>query len=186
MMDLRDLIRKREFDKTLDQDLIKHLKEPQHKEWFIDPVKEHYLLLSWVSRCLDGAKIYDIGTYRGLSALALSANPANTVVSYDIENFLALEDPPANIDFKIGDFFQDPDILSSPFIMFDVDPHDGEIERKTISWLAENHYSGIIFFDDIWLNGRMQAFWREIQQEKHDLTRYAHWSGTGAVFFDPK
>lgn len=180
---LKQAIRNRTFDKTLDEKLLDHLKQPQHREWFADPVKEHYLLLAWVSRNLTNTKLADIGTFRGLSALALSANTSNRVISYDIENLLDLSNPPSNIEFKIGDFFQDPDILASPVIMFDVDPHDGEIERKTISWLAENNYQGIVFFDDIWLNGRMQSFWREIKQEKHDLTSHGHWSGTGAVFF---
>lgn len=180
---LKQNIRDRAFDKTLDKRLMDHLRQPQHREWFSDTVKEHYQLLAWVSRGLMDVCLADIGSFRGLSALALSANKDNRVISYDIENLLDLENPPENIEFKIGDFFQDPTVLTCPFIMFDVDPHDGEIEHKTLSWLKEQQYQGVVFFDDIWLNGRMQAFWRSIQQEKHDLTAHAHWSGTGAVFF---
>lgn len=183
MIDLRQAIRDLQFDKTPDDWLLDHLRQPQHRTWFADANREHYQLLAWVSRSLSGSTLFDIGTFRGLSALALSANPANRVVSYDIENFLDLKDPPSNIEFKIGDFFKDTEILACPFIMFDVDPHNGEIERKTVAWLEANQYRGIVLFDDIHLNDHMRSLWNSIQQEKHDLTAHGHWSGTGAVFF---
>lgn len=180
---IRQAIRDRKIDKIVDWQQLDHLRQSQHRSWFTDLDREHYQLLAWVSRELSDTTLVDIGTFRGLSALALSANPANHVISYDIENFLDLSNPPSNIEFKIGDFFQDTRVLKSPFIMFDVDPHDGIIERKTLAWLANNDYQGVVFFDDINLNDAMRSVWQSITQEKHDLTAHGHWSGTGAVFF---
>jgi len=181
-MKFLDNVRDRNIELTPEHELAKCLEDPQLLEWFLDTKREHYALLSWVSKQFDGVTLYDIGTYKGLSALALAANPNNKVISYDIENFLELKDPPSNIDFRIGNFFEDQDILKSPFIMFDVDPHDGGIETRAMYWLKASGYKYTIMFDDIHLNANMQSFWNQIEDEKHDLTDFGHWSGTGLVF----
>ena len=54
------------------------------KNYFLEaPGKEHYRLLSYISTLYNGVTILDIGTYKGCSALALSFNPSNKVVSFD-------------------------------------------------------------------------------------------------------
>ena len=57
------------------------------KNWFLE-VKEHYKLLAYLSSFFNNETIVDIGTYRGLSALALSYNSSNKIITYDIiDNF---------------------------------------------------------------------------------------------------
>jgi hypothetical protein len=150
--------------------------------WFFAETGEHYSLLSSISKLYENVTIYDIGTHGGLSALALSSNQKNNVVSYDIENFVCV-DKPDNVEFKLGDFYEDENILNSPLIMFDIDPHDGVKEKKFVDWLIENNYKGTVIFDDINLNDEMKNFWNSIEQEKYDITEKGHWSGTGIVFF---
>jgi hypothetical protein len=178
-------IRDREIGLVPDEaflSLRKHITTKQHELWFFDSSREHYSLLAWISNQLNNETIYDIGTFRGLSALAMSVNPTNKVVTYDIEKF-DMGTFPDNIEFKIGDFFTDSDILKTPFIMFDVDPHDGKIEELFIKSLIDNNYKGVVMFDDIHLNDAMQSVWDSITLEKHDLTEFGHWSGTGVVIF---
>jgi predicted O-methyltransferase YrrM len=144
--------------------------------------KEHYKLMAFLSRRIDNQTIYDIGTYRGLSAIAMAANPTNKVISYDIENFVETGTPP-NVEFRIGDCYQDAELLKSPLILLDVDPHDGLFEPKFVNWLVENNYKGTVVFDDIHLNEQMQLFWDNVTVEKYDLTDYGHYSGTGILVF---
>ena len=68
--------------------------------------------------------------------------------------------------------------------MFDVDPHDGIIEREFLNWLDANNYKGIVFFDDIHLNPAMQAIWDSINKEKYDLTDLGHYSGSGIAIYN--
>ena len=179
---------KEEFDKIElipDHLMSKYIKRQQDYEWFYAPMGnlgEHYTLLSSLSRYFNDAVLYDLGTHRGLSALALATNPNNKVVSYDIENYLNVDNP-GNIDFRIGNFFEDLNIFESPLIMMDIDPHDGMIERKAIDWLADNDYKGVLVMDDINLNPDMRNLWESISLEKYDITDKGHWSGTGIVFF---
>ena len=143
---------------------------------------EHYDLLSTISHNYSGIKIYDIGTYRGLSAVALSSNPNNLVISYDIGYYVEV-DRPDNVEFRIGNFYTDKEMLSSPLIVFDIDPHDGQQERVFVDNLMSVGYKGTVLFDDIHLNEGMKQFWSSVTQEKHDYTSYGHWSGTGVVTF---
>lgn len=144
-----------------------------------------YRLLAYMASKYDNIRIYDLGTYRGMSSLALAANPNNKVISYDIldQSRVKLMD---NIEYKIGNFYEDPEILNSPLISLDIDPHDGPAETKFFNWLIENNYKGTIICDDINLNQGMKDFWQNIpaEIEKHDVSSYGHnYGGTGIVFF---
>jgi len=159
--------------------LSSFIKQPKDIRLFFSE-QEHYTLLSSLSERYTNQVLYDLGTYKGLSALALSSNPTNKIVSYDIGYFVEIQRP-ENVEFRIGNFFTDKEILTSPLIMFDVDPHDGKIEKRFLDWLGLNAYRGSVVFDDIHLNDEMKAFWASITQEKVDYTEIGHWSGTGLV-----
>ena len=165
-----------EPDYTLDKYLSQEEVEMFHKSG------EHYDLLSTFSKQFNKVKIYDIGTYKGLSAIALSSNQSNLIVSYDIGYYVTVKQP-YNVEFRIGSFYHDREMLSSPLIMFDIDPHDGLQEKKFVENLINIGYKGTVIFDDIHLNDGMKDFWNSITQEKHDYTQYGHWSGTGIVLF---
>jgi hypothetical protein len=176
----------KELSLTQDDTLSEYIVEDgtrKLKEWFFSPPgKEHYTLIASLSHCVNDSVLYDIGTFRGSSALALSSNKTNRVVTYDIVNYLTHK-LPENVEFKIGNYKEDEGVLSSPLIVFDCDPHDGKLEREVIDFLEKNKYNGTILFDDIHLNDKMKEFWNSIKQEKYDVTDKGHWSGTGIVFF---
>jgi hypothetical protein len=69
----------------------------------------------------------------------------------------------------------------------DIDPHDGTTETQFLDALHTNGFRGIILCDDIKLNDGMKEFWDGIPShlKKVDLTAWGHWSGTGAVIYDP-
>lgn len=145
--------------------------------------REHYRLMAYMSYKYNNETLYDIGSYRGLSAIAIAANPNNKVISYDIVDYLRVVKMD-NIEYKIGDCYKDPGLLKSPLILLDVDPHEGSFEKNFVTYLLENSYKGIVVFDDINLNPPMRDFWSWFSGvEKHDITKYGHHSGTGLAVF---
>ena len=80
--------------------------------------------------------------------------------------------------------------MNLPLLFLDVDPHDGLQEINIIQALLTIGYTGIIVCDDIHLNEQMEDWWSVKmptffpQLKQVDLTKYGHWSGTGAIVFD--
>ena len=158
----------------------------QYRGYFLDTdFKEHYQLLAYLSTHFQDATFFDIGTLKGYSALALSYNNANRVISYDIADFKDLVNPEqlSNIEYRIGNALEASELLLSAMILLDT-AHDGEFESQVYSFLKQNHYEGLLILDDIHLNDPMKQFWASIDMPKEDLTDIGHWSGTGIVDFD--
>ncbi len=157
--------------------------DSQHLSYFLDTqFQEHYRLIAYLGSRFDQATLFDIGTNRGYSALALSYHPSNRVVSYDIVDCKALQFPEDinRIEYRLGNVMQDPRLLSSPLIMLDTN-HDGGFESEFYAFLKRNHYRGWLFLDDIHLNTAMIRFWDSITEPKEDLTAIGHFSGSGLV-----
>jgi predicted O-methyltransferase YrrM len=157
------------------------------------PGKEHYKLLACISSQLSNAKILDLGTYLGHSAVALSINLSNIVFSFDVGDYVfnkCRKKP--NIRYFVYDLFNEDNreynkdlILKSDLIFIDINPHDGNSEKDFYEWLKNNNYGGIVIWDDVYLNDRMKEFWKTIPNEnKLDLTNIGHSTGTGLTFFD--
>lgn len=145
-----------------------------------------YRLYAYLSNIFNNKVILDIGTRTGGSALALSHNIKNKVISYDLVEQGASSIKRENIEWKIQNFMEDETIPWNKvsIIMIDVDPHDGSQEREMMSWLREKNWKGILIHDDIgpdWPD--IQTMWNEINDEKYDLTDIGHISGTGIVNF---
>ena len=154
------------------------------KYFWMDAGAEHYKLLAYLSTCYRDSTFVDLGTDKGCSALALSYELSNRVVSYDIENRRVAPIELPNVEFRVRDALEDKDtILSAPLIMLDT-AHDGVFEQRLYARLVEWRYEGLLLLDDIYLNPVMQSFWDKIGLEKIDLTPLGHWSGTGLVRFD--
>lgn len=179
MIDIDDLVNCLTFDLSYAQTYTKN--QFDFNQMIAE--KEHYRLLAYLSFKYNNNVLFDIGSYRGLSAIALAANPTNKIISYDIAHYLRV-DKMSNVDYIIGNCYDDPELLSSPLIMLDVDPHEGTFERSFIEHLTKNDYKGIVILDDIHLNSQMDSFWNWIDVKKHDVTEYGHHSGTGLVVFD--
>lgn len=155
-----------------------------------------YKMLSFLSKQFpDETKVYDIGTHAGASALALSANPNVNVVTYDIYDIVptdvqCIRHKP-RIDIKVGNCLEEPSIselVQSPFVYFDIEPHNGKDEAEFCRILQERGFEGIVVFSNIYLNDDMKAFWESGvpgELKKVDLTEFAHNVGTGAVVFNP-
>lgn len=142
----------------------------------LPPGKEHYKLLANFAKNYDIC--YDIGSYKGYSALAMSYS-AKRVISYDIEYKIQISDRPSNVEFRIGNFFDLKKFEDNSLILFDVDPHDGLIEKEFLTFIKDTKFKGHIIWDDIFLNKEMQCFWETLDVEKYDVTHLGHWSGTG-------
>jgi hypothetical protein len=146
------------------------------------PGSEHYRLLCYISTVFDNQTLYEIGTWIGAGTTCLAYNRNNQVISYDICYNVDCEQV-ENIEYRIGDYKKDKNLLLSPFIFIDVD-HNGTTEREIYKYLSENNYKGITMWDDINLNLQMKSFWKDVQLEKLDITKFGHYSGTGLIFFE--
>ena len=156
-----------------------------YTEYFwLEPGAEHYKLLAYLSTRYHSTTIIDLGTDKGCSALALSYNQSNRVISYDIEDRKVCPINLPNIEFRVKDALGEnrEELLSAPLILLDT-AHDGIFEQRVYNALVEDGYQGLLLLDDIYLNPIMQRFWSEISVEKLDATAVGHWSGTGLVQF---
>jgi len=160
------------------------------------PGEQHYKLLGYISQQFTDTKLIDIGTRRGSSAVALSLNSSNKVVSYDIKKWPGADayvSPPINVKYLIEDLVCVDGITSaicgySPFIMLDIDPHEGNREKLFIDLLDKYNYKGILLLDDIsslWPG--MLNMWNSLSSKfdnmKYDLTDIGHFSGTHILDF---
>jgi len=162
-------------------------------EFFGTAGQQHYRLLSYLSTLYNNTTIIDIGTHRGSSALALSYNTNNTILSFDIVDNVQNNQikTRSNINFIIQDIFKNFDkfkevLLSAPIILLDIDPHHGHMEYELYQYLKNNHYQGLLICDDIWhFEGMRNNFWYLVEEDyKFDITVYGHWSGTGIITFN--
>ena len=147
---------------------------------------EHYKLLSYLSGLFEGELLLDLGTRDGLSALVLSKNQKNRIITYDLlpkpSEMASFEDSIPNCEFKqMNVFDEDISIIkSSKLIFLDLDPHD------VINLLEQINYDGIIICDDIEWFPAMSRWWNELKQAKYNVTKYGHGSGTGIIDFSKK
>lgn len=169
-------------------------------EYLVDPAYyteksgvQEYRLYSYLSTFFSDTVILDIGTYTGRSAVALSHNLSNKVISYDIVNNINNPSHPiytkSNIEFHIKDVINDltPDFIKNvKIIAIDIDQFKN-MESKILQKLRDIKFSGIILLDDITKHPEpiilyhMYILWTNIPEEKYDITKYGHWSGTGLV-----
>jgi predicted O-methyltransferase YrrM len=150
---------------------------------------EHYKLLSYLSNLFENETILDLGTRDGLSALVLSKNNKNKVITYDLlskpKEMLNFEHLIPNCEFKQMNIFdEDTEIIKSSKLMFlDLDPHDGIQEKKFIELLESINYKGLIVCDDIEWFDDMKKWWDNLEQKKYNVTKFGHGSGTGIIDF---
>jgi len=150
---------------------------------------EHYKLLSYLSDLFEDEIILDLGTRDGLSALVLSKNQKNKVITYDLLpkpiEMSKFEHLIPNCEFKQMNIFdEDLEIIKkSKLIFLDLDPHDGIQEKRFIDVLESLNYDGIVICDDIIWFQQMNEWWNNLKQTKYDITKYGHGSGTGLIDF---
>jgi hypothetical protein len=165
-----------------------------NQEFYNRAGKDHYRLLSYFSSLFNNSNIIDIGTHHGSSALALSYNETNTIHTFDIvDNMQTVARNRKNIQFHKENLLEretlykwKDTILSCPFIMLDIDPHDGTPELVFYNYLKEINYNGFVICDDVWyFKGMRDEFWYKIPyEERYDVTDIGHQSGTGIISFN--
>ena len=152
-----------------------------------------YRLYSYLTTFFNNATILDIGTFTGRSAIALSYNETNRVISYDIEDHIKTHGHPiytkSNVEFRIGDVLRDLTedfIRTVKIVMIDID-HYGDNEKRILDRLKTLGFKGLILLDDITkhpdatINRCMNQFWDSIEDTCYDMTDYGHCTGTGIV-----
>ena len=187
------------FNSTVNHDYLKSLDKDEllkidleylsklgfkNQGYLTDPAgAEPYQLLAYMSQQYTDSIILDIGSFYGNSALALSHNDNNKVISYDIIDHGQTGIKKDNIEWKVIDFRNDDSIDYSKVvaISLDVDPHDGVKEPEMINFLKEKGWSGPIILDDINLSSNMKEFWESLEDYKLDITSYGHMTGTGLL-----
>jgi len=179
----------------IDKDAIRDLDVSQlesislNKNDWLSAGQSEYRLYAWLSSQFDKSIILDVGTRTGGSALALSHNENNQVISYDLQEQGASQIKKNNIEFKIQDFREDDSLNWDhvSIIMLDVDPHDGVQEEEMMEFLEDKGWKGILLLDDIgpqW--PEVEDLWNRITYPKINVTEVGHLSGTGLVNFDEK
>ncbi len=159
---------------------------------------EHYKLLCALVEELQPSTIIEIGTYTGLSVLAMmpSLPKHSKLVTFDILPWQKIENsflqPQDFNDGRLSQVISDltqienakkhASLLQSADLIFIDAAKDGFMEKILFENLSEIGLkkNALIVFDDIRL-WNMLAFWREISLPKLDLTSFGHWTGTGLV-----
>jgi predicted O-methyltransferase YrrM len=159
---------------------------------------EHYRLLAALVKLLQPKRVVEVGTFRGLSALALKGflPAAGRIATFDVVPWDSLSDTCLREeDFaddrlrqQIGDlsdaavFELHRDLIQETELLFVDGPKDGIFERKLLQQLetVDFHKPLLVVMDDIrfW---NMLAIWQDIARPKLDLSSFGHWSGTGLV-----
>lgn len=156
------------------------LPEAPHNVWYQKPPgKEHYQLLAYL--CFGCELVYDVGTYKGYSAYAMST--ADSVISYDIYKCPDRIPEKKNVKYVVGNVLADKKLFEADLILLDT-YHDGIFEKEFLYHLIDGNYSGKIVVDDIYLNKEMQIFWDtciSVSQRHYDLTDLGHYTGTGLI-----
>ena len=177
--------------KLVEEQPIAHLAKYQEKwckpsfmSWDQPAGHTEYHLYAYLSHLVNNTSILDIGTLFGGSALALSDNHNNSVISYDlmsIETHIPGNFEKENIVLEVRNFMEDDlDYSNVDFILIDVDPHDGKQEPPMIQFLVDKGFEGLILLDDILLPG-ITPMWNSLEYEKYNVTEIGHYSGTGIL-----
>lgn len=159
---------------------------------------EHYRLLAAILRHVQAKSVVEVGTFTGLSALAmLTELPSDgTLVTFDIVSWKRTEGAFLRdsdfADSRLTQVIADPaspaaiatfaPLFQKAELIFIDGPKDGVFEGRLLAHLDTIGLrpGTLLVFDDI-RKWNMLATWRRIAQPKLDLTSFGHWTGTGLV-----
>jgi predicted O-methyltransferase YrrM len=159
---------------------------------------EHYKLLVALVTVLKPKRVIEIGTFTGLSALAIKASlpPDSELITVDIIPWQQIEKTVlVPDDFEDGRLRQvvgdlnDPaffkgftETLSGCDFLFVDGPKDVVFEENLLKSLSKVTFQNnpLMMFDDIRL-WNMLRIWHDIKRPKLDLTSFGHFTGTGLI-----
>ena len=97
------------------------------------------------------------------------------------------------LDFEDPTSVKGPELIQSASLILYDTVHNGIVEKEFHDYLIKINWKGICIWDDIkfrWnkeIRQGMQDFWNSIDDNnKIDITKYAHWTGTGLVWYGNK
>ena len=174
--------------------LVDNITREEHKKLIMSPSgKEHYKLLTYLTRRLNNAIIVELGTHNGTSSLCLCDNILNKVITFDVRDLYSVKKQPINLTRRVGNIFEmDSSILLKSDLIFLDTAHNGDFEKEIYLYLLNNEYKGILLLDDIFFNDEMVQFWNFINIKKYDISSIGHGGkhpspsglcGTGLVDF---
>ena len=150
-----------------------------------------YPFYAYFSSLVDNTTILELGTSVGGSAVMLSHNQTNKIISYDITNFGTGGIKRENVEFRIGNFMEDSSLNYDEIDLMTLDvSHDGNTEKGMIKYLENTWKGGLLFLDDIHnnANGNMSEFWNGIDTDRHevfDISDIGHaYHGNGLINFN--
>jgi predicted O-methyltransferase YrrM len=159
---------------------------------------EHYKLLAGFALAIKPKYIIEIGTDRGMSALAFKQHLSleAKIVTFDVRSWkeypntlLQEKDFEKNIlTQEVADLSSSQELERYRFLLEQADlifidaTHDGLLEKKFLDNFQKISFQKppYIILDDIrvWT---MLKMWRDVSLPKLDLTSFGHWSGTGII-----
>ncbi len=160
---------------------------------------EHYKLLAGLVATLKPKRVVEVGTFRGLSALAIQGSlpPGGEIITVDIVPWNEIKDTafrPCDFegtqlrqvlgDLSQDDFFQSfAETLKGCGLLFIDGPKNIIFEEALLRQLASIRLpaGALVLFDDT-RQWNMQRIWRQIARPKVDLTSFGHsglidWNG---------
>lgn len=158
---------------------------------------EHYRFLAACVQQLQPRLVVEIGTFTGLSALAMKSRlpSEGRAVTYDVvpwsrvdSSALTAADLDGRLEQRLGDL-ADPEFFASQaetlaaadLVLLD-GPKDGRFERRFLEHYLPIFRAGqaVLVVDDIRFVNMIQL-WRDLPYPKLDVTSFGHWTGTGLV-----
>ena len=183
-------------NQVLDQFEMKNLEYLYHKDYYLNLSGTHeYRLYSYLSTFFNNTIILDIGTSFGRSAIALSHNDKNKVITYDVYDWIQNNNhkiySKRNIEFRLKNIIEDLTeefLRNCSLVIIDID-HFETMEKIIMDKLSECKFSGMILLDDIYhpqkdMYKAMQSLWKNINIPKFDITKYGHSTGTGLILMN--
>ncbi len=159
---------------------------------------EHYRFLAGLAKVTQANRIVEIGTFRGMSALAFKRGlPEDGVITtVDIVKWDVIQPTALTVaEFEDGRLKQiitnlaDADSFSSfaptleeSDLIFADGPKDGFFEAMLMRQLDKLclRRNPLVVLDDI-RQWNMLKIWRDVQRPKMDATSLGHWTGTGVI-----
>ncbi len=159
---------------------------------------EHYRFLAGLVHELQPHTVVEVGTYRGLSSLALAHRlpPGGRVITFDIAPWREVGGQtlcdadleggrivPIRADLTDPEVFeQHRDSLEQASLLFIDAAKDGSMEQRLLDRMESLRCRGplVVVFDDIRM-WNMLGIWHRIARPKFDAGSLGHWTGTGMV-----
>lgn len=180
------------------QTQLSSVRERGAPEWIDVWPGEHYRLLRTLIDLIQPLLTIEIGTFSGLSALAMLSGlqPGQRLVTFDIVPWQEMRGTylrdsdftDGRLSQELGDlgdpetFQRHAELLSRADMIFVDGPKDGMFEQRLLDNLA--HLSlrpqVLIVFDDVRL-WNMLPIWRRMERPKIDITSFGHFTGTGLI-----